>query len=390
MNPIPLVDIAALSARHRARVLALAGDDALVVATSGPNVVYCSGYRSMGYDTDPAQRMAMVFNAGEGILVGPTADLWAAQEVAGPNLRYFGYRSFFFDDAAMRTATATHVETFTAYEDALSAAIHALAGNRPLLIEGAAPAALATGFARTRVKDAARLLCRARAIKDAEEIVLLRYATRVTEEALAQALAQARAGMSELDVAAEISTRMIRAGVRPGFVVVTSGPRAAFADAHASPRRLAPGDLLRLDIGGSFQGYWSDTARSAVVGEPSAEMAAVDAAIVAGQRAGLARVEPGVTSDALFHTTVEAVRAAGLPAYRRHHVGHGLGLDSHEYPTLGPANPVTLEPGMVINIEAPYYRPGWGGLMYEDTLVVTEDGADRLTRLAPGLVILPA
>ncbi|MDQ0512985.1 M24 family metallopeptidase [Ancylobacter amanitiformis] len=396
MSPIPAINLASLARRHRARVLALAGEERLMVATSPPNVVYCSGYRSMGYDTDPAQRMAAVFTNDEWILVGPTADLWAAQEASGHpvaqyGLRYFAYRTFFFDDAEAREATATRVISFATYEEALAAAIAALAGaRRALAIEGPPPATLPADLAVLPPENTAALFRRARMIKDADEIALLRYATRETENALAAALAQARAGVSELDLAAEISAWMIRAGIRPGFIAVTSGPRAAFADAHAAPRRLTPGDLLRIDIGGSLQGYWSDTARSAVVGEPSAEICGVDTAIVAGQRAALALVGPGVRSDALFHATVEAVRAAGLPHYRRHHVGHGLGLDSHEYPTLGPAEPVALEPGMVINVETPYYRPGWGGLMYEDTLVITEDGTDRLTTLDAGLLILPA
>lgn len=391
MTAAPEIDLAALAARHRARVLDLAGEDVLVVTTSAPNVVYCGGYRSMGYDTDPGHRMAVVFSAAAWILVGPTADLWAAQEVAGRGLRYFGYRHFVFDDAAARATTATEVEAFASFEEALAAAVHALAGGRrTVAFEGAPPPGLPAGAVVWPAPRTATLLRRARAIKDADEVALLRHATRITEDALVAALGQARTGVSELDLAADISAHMIRAGIRPGFIAVTSGPRAAFADAHASPRRLAPGDLLRIDIGGSFQGYWSDTARCAVVGEPTAEIGAVDAAIVAGQRAGLARVAPGVTSDALFRAMVEEVRAAGLPGYGRHHVGHGLGVDSHEYPTLGPADPVTLEPGMVINIEAPYYRPGWGGIMYEDTLVITDSGVDRLTRLDAGLVILPA
>lgn len=196
--------------------------------------------------------------------------------------------------------------------------------------------------------------------------------------------------MTELDLAACISADMIRAGLRPGFVVVTSGPRSAFADAHAAPRRLATGDLVRLDIGGTLGGYWSDTARTAVVGEPDAELRAVSAALAAGQEAGLSLVRPGVTSDAIFHGAVDAVRRAGLAAYRRHHVGHGLGLESHEFPTLGPTSPTPLEPGMVINVETPYYRPGWGGLMAEDTLLVTESGGERFTRLGTDLIILPA
>ncbi|MBL8581804.1 MAG: aminopeptidase P family protein, partial [Rhizobiaceae bacterium] len=143
-------------------------------------------------------------------------------------------------------------------------------------------------------------------------------------------------------------------------------------------------------VGGLLNGYWSDIAATAVVGEPSPEMRAVAAAIAAGQRAALGMIRPGMMTDAIFDATVAAVRAAGLPQYQRHHVGHGLGLDSHEFPTIGPSNPTRLEPGMVINVEPPYYRPGWGGLMYEATLLVTETGAESLTSLAPELISLPA
>ncbi len=89
-------------------------------------------------------------------------------------------------------------------------------------------------------------------------------------------------------------------------------------------------------------------------------------------------------------STVSAVRQAGLPDYKRHHVGHGLGIEAHEYPTLTATNNVTLEPGMVLCIEAPYYRPGWGGVMTEDTLLVTDSGAESFTHLPREPLIIAA
>src|SRR5690349_11689969 len=92
-----MTDLAALARAHRLRVHDLVGTaDAVVVATSPAAVVYCGGYRSMGYDTDPGLRMAVVFDCENWILVGPTADAWAASETGGGNLRYYGYRTFFF------------------------------------------------------------------------------------------------------------------------------------------------------------------------------------------------------------------------------------------------------------------------------------------------------
>jgi Xaa-Pro aminopeptidase len=384
-------DLAALAKAHRNRLLDLAGSEAtLIVANSAAGIVYCSGYRSMGFDTDPGQRMAVVFDADEWILVGPTADLWAAAECSGGQLRYHGYGRFFFAEAAAQTSAAVEFAPFDSFGQALSAAIDALAGGKRHIAIEARPPGLPVHLEAIESGHAEALFRTARATKDPIEIGLLRAATKATERALACALADARVGMMELEIAAVISSEMIRAGLRPGFIVVTSGERAAFADAHASRRRIGNGDLLRLDVGGTLDGYWSDTARTAVAAEPGVETQAVDAAIAAGQRWALAHVAPGVTTDAIFRGTVEAVRQAGLPDYRRHHVGHGLGLESHEYPTIGPASPVRLDPGMVVNVETPYYRPGWGGIMYEDTLLVTDSGAERLTTSEPAVVILPA
>ena len=227
-------------------------------------------------------------------------------------------------------------------------------------------------------------------MKDAAEIGLLRSVAKLTQAALSMAMAEARAGMTEMELAAIIASEMFRSGVKPGFIVVTAGIRSALADAAASQRILAAGDIVRFDVGGTLNGYWSDTARTAIVGEPTAEILSVNAAIVAGQQAALAAAAPGASAADVFHATVAAVRLGGLKTYQRHHVGHGLGLDSHEFPTLAPNNSTILQPGMVINVEAPYYRPLWGGIMYEDTLLVTETGVERLTTQEAGLTILPA
>lgn len=386
----PTADLAALAGAHRRKVHDYLGiEDAVVVATSPPAVVYCSGYRSMGYDTNPTQRMAAVFNRNDWVLVGPTADAWAAAEVGGEQLRYYGYRTFFFADGNGQPGLR-ELRSFEIFEEAVAAACRALANSgTEIAVEGLEPRAVLSHLGSVGVGTIETAFQRARAIKDAMEISLLREAAQATERALRQALTGAGGGVSELELAAVISAEMIRADLRPGFLVVASGPRAALADAHASARRLAAGDLVRFDIGGTLHGYWSDIATTAIVGEPAVDLRVTDAAIIAGQQTAISLVRPGVMTDTIFNATVEAVRAAGLSNYRRHHVGHGLGLESHEFPTLGPSNPTPLEPGMVINVEPPYYRPGWGGLMYEATLLVTETGAEPLTSLRPELISLP-
>lgn len=376
-----------LARRNRTKLIDLIGAaDRLIVATAPEHVFYCSGYRSMSYDTDPSTRMAVIFDADHGILIGHKADHWAAVEAMGETLDYFAYGTFFFDERDQKTTAG-----FKTFEEAFLAAIRQLSGGKRGILFDRAPDGLATIPGEVGLlADGSTIFRRARAIKHRLEIDIMREASALTERALARALKEARAGMSEADLTAVISSEMIKAGAQPGFVVVTAGERSALADAYSTTRRLRGHDIVRIDVGCRFNGYWSDTARSAFVGEPRADALLAFTATAAGQDVGRKLVGPGISTDTVFHETVAMVRASGLRDYQRHHVGHGLGLESHEYPTISASNNVILEPGMVLCIEAPYYRPGWGGVMTEDTMVVTAEGAEFFTHLSRDPIIIAA
>lgn len=390
------VDVKELARRNREAIFNQVGDSSIVLVTTQPHhVFYCSGYKSMGFDTSWLLKMAAVFVADEWILVGPKADLWSAVEAVGEDLRYFCYGNFFFDDEELRNRKGTDVVEFVTFDEALSAAIAQLAGDRHKLGIDNAPGDLskfvsAKGLQLIDTRATAAFFRDARAVKNPLEISLLRNASARTEVALGNALRDAKAGMMEHEIAARISCEMISQGGLPGFVVVTSGERSALADAYPTRRRIAGNDIVRIDVGATFNGYWSDTARTAFIGEPGKDVLSAFAATSTGHRKASNMVAPGVSTNALFHEAVAAVRQAGLPQYKRHHVGHGLGIESHEHPTIAASNPVVLREGMVVNIEAPYYRPGWGGMMSEDTFLVTATGAEALTTLNRELFVIPA
>lgn len=376
-----------LARRNRRKLIDLFGaTDRLIVATTPEHVFYCSGYRSMSYDTDPATRMAVVFDADRGVLIGHKADHWAAVEAMGEDLDYVAYGTFFFDERD-KTPTAG----FRTFDEALLAAIRQLAvGKHGIFYDRSSDDLAKILNGALAGTDGSAIFRRARAVKHALEIDLMREASALTERALARALKEARAGMREADLTAIISSEMIIEGAQPGFVVVSSGERSALADAYSTTRLLRGHDIVRIDVGCRFNGYWSDTARSAFVGEPRKDALAAFMATAAGQDVGRKLVKPGISTDIVFRETVATVRASGLPDYQRHHVGHGLGLESHEYPTISATNNVPLEPGMVLCIEAPYYRPGWGGVMTEDTILVTKDGAEFFTHLSREPIIIAA
>jgi Xaa-Pro aminopeptidase len=183
---------------------------------------------------------------------------------------------------------------------------------------------------------------------------------------------------------------MAAAGAEPRFVVATTGPRSAFADVYPSDQAIVPGDLVRFDVGCVVDGYWSDIGRTAVVGEPDSLQAKRYAAILEGEEQQLAAIRPGVSARSIFELALDVVEANGVSPYRRQHCGHGIGLDVYEPPIINRATDALLEEGMTFCLETPYYVLGWGGMMVEDTIVLTADGHRRFTVTDRGMRIIAA
>ena len=164
----------------------------------------------------------------------------------------------------------------------------------------------------------------------------------------------------------------------------TREPAGSAADALAG----VLGDLVRFDLGCVYEGYRSDISRTAVLGAPDAKQARYYGAALAGERAAIEAMKPGVPVGRIFDIAVQTTRAAGIPHYQRHHVGHGIGLEPYDPPTIAPGGDTVLEPGMVFCVETPYYEHGWGGVQVEDAVEVTAAGARLLTRSSRELRIV--
>jgi Xaa-Pro aminopeptidase len=144
---------------------------------------------------------------------------------------------------------------------------------------------------------------------------------------------------------------------------------------------------VRFDVGAIFKGYHGDVARMAILGEPEPRALRAYDAVEAGVQAALDTIRPGVDGGKVFETAVAAVRDGGLPEFRRHHVGHGIGLEPVEAPWLRPGGE-TLEAGMVLRAETPYYELGAFGVTVKETVLVTRGGATVVNRSNRGLVSL--
>ncbi len=238
--------------------------------------------------------------------------------------------------------------------------------------------ALAERLPAATMVEAGSLFSEIRRVKTPAEVTLLREAAAINERAAARALAATREGITEKALEEIFWGEIARAGALPGHWETTVGDRSS-GSFHAGAYPAHRGDLIRSDSSCRFHGYWSDTGRTRVIGVPRPEHVRTYEALRVGEEVLLKAVRPGMRVGDLFAAAVDAIRRSGLPDYRRHHVGHGIGLEMYETPLLVEGSDARLEAGMVINLETPYYESGYGGFQVEDTILVTETGGELLT-----------
>lgn len=355
---------------------------------SSPHVTYASGYRSVAGDLFRTHRMLAFVSADRMVLVGGASDGAAVLESAIVD-DYVPFGTFYFESSGQPTPESALSGRNPSFEAAVGDAAERV-GLTGLVGVDAGGADVATSFRRDGVEivDATAWMLGLRSVKTPTEITRLREAVRLAEAGIDAAIAHAGIGATEIELATVVAATMAAGGGIPGFMVVTSGPRSALSDARPTDRRLAPGDLLRFDVGCTVDGYWSDIGRTAVVGEPDDLQVSRYAAIFAGEQAQLNSVRAGITAGQLFDLAVKRVEQCGLTPYRRHHCGHAIGLEIYEPPIVSPNATTVLEPGMVFCVETPFYEIGWGGMMVEDALVVTNDGCDVLSSSERGLRVI--
>jgi Xaa-Pro aminopeptidase len=229
-----------------------------------------------------------------------------------------------------------------------------------------------------------------RMVKSADEIAAIRAAVALNSQAFDETVPQAKAGMREIDLAAELEYRMRRLGAeKPAFeTIVASGPRSAKPHADPSLAPIRPKELVVVDMGAQLAGYASDMTRMLHVGDPSPKTRRAYRAVLEAQLAALDAVRAGVTADRVDRAARSVLRGFGLDREFTHSTGHGLGLEIHEPPRLGKRDKTVLEPGMAITIEPGVYLQGFGGIRIEDTVVVTENGCEILTPTSKDLRIV--
>jgi D-alanyl-D-alanine dipeptidase len=218
-------------------------------------------------------------------------------------------------------------------------------------------------------------------VKDEDELAALRRAARGADESFRAICTTPFLGRREEEVAADLADLLVRSGhARADFTIVASGPNSASPHHEPGSRTILPKDAVVMDFGGQLGGYFSDTTRTVVIGEPPAGFERVYESVLRAQTAACDAVAPGVAAQDVDRVARRIIDEAGYGARFIHRTGHGIGLEVHEPPYLVEGNEQALEPGTTFSIEPGVYLEGEFGVRIEDIVAVTDHGVERLNR----------
>ncbi len=234
------------------------------------------------------------------------------------------------------------------------------------------------------------LLARHVAVKNEAEIENIARAQSITDEVFEHLLGFIRPGMTEREVSAEIAYQHLKRGAsgQSFETIVASGPNGALPHARPTDRKLENGDLIVLDFGCLVNGYASDMTRTIALGNPSDEAVKVYNVVRHAQEKAVEQASAGLTTKELDAVARLVIEEAGYGDYFTHSLGHGVGLDIHEWPRVSWQTNDPLVANMAITIEPGVYLPEQFGVRIEDIIILKDIGCDVLTRSTKELCIL--
>lgn len=251
--------------------------------------------------------------------------------------------------------------------------------------------ALAEALPQASLIDVHSAISAIRLTKSPADLVCLKRAIEISEQALDLTLREVRAGLTETEVEGILLKNLFACG-SDGLAfspIVAAGGNSAKPHAKARPDyKIAPGDALLFDFGGSWGGYQADITRTFFVETVSDTDRDFYNTVKTANETGRAAVKPGATAHQVDDAVQLVLEASPFSQFRRHKTGHGLGMEVHEEPYIMRGNQTALEPGMVFTVEPGLYRQGECGVRIEDDVVVTRTGMECLTAFPRDLRIV--
>ncbi|WP_051541233.1 M24 family metallopeptidase [Caldalkalibacillus mannanilyticus] len=351
--------------KRRSACLDLRGNEQneAMLITNPKNIYYLTGFYS-----DPHERfLGLIWNNQEWTLCVPRLDQSAAQQAVDKSIRIISYTdqepiqekipSFF----ASKDLTKIAVEkSFISYE------------RVQWLIEA---------FKQIHIEDMTPTLDQLRMSKTKDEFAILKRAGEKTDQILKAALSLFSTSMTELDLVAEIeyqAKKMGADGMSFGTTVLGQ-EKSALPHGHSASKKLEKGTLL-IDFGITLDGYCSDMTRTFHIGPWEPKMKKIYETVLRAEQTAIKSAAEGVSFGELDSIARQIIADEGYGEYFIHRLGHGLGLEIHESPSIHGLNNERISEGMVFTIEPGIYVPGLGGVRIEDAVFIEASKAISLTQ----------
>ncbi|GGJ96757.1 Xaa-Pro dipeptidase [Lentibacillus kapialis] len=242
----------------------------------------------------------------------------------------------------------------------------------------------------TEFSDAQELLANLRLIKDQQEYAKLKQAAELADFGIKTGVEAIHSHMSELEIIAKIEYELKKQGVQQMSFSTMALSGAKTASPHGTPsmKKIEQGDLVLFDLGVVFEGYCSDISRTVAYKSVSSEQEHIYHTVLEAETKALQASRNGTTVGEIDLAARRYIEQAGYGDYFLHRIGHGLGIETHEYPSMHSQNRLELQNGMCYTIEPGIYVPGQGGVRIEDMVFMTDDGAEALTKFPKELQIV--
>ena len=228
-----------------------------------------------------------------------------------------------------------------------------------------------------------------RMVKDYKEIDILKKSAKIATKSFLQTIVSIQSDISETSIASLLNCNMRKNGAKKEAfdLIVTSGERGTLIHGEPSSKKIKDEELIIIDFGAVYEMYYSDCTRSFVLDKATYDQKKIFDIIKKTQTETLQQVRPGIRCCDLDKYARNIIEDSGYGEYFNHSLGHGVGLDIHEFPRLSFTDETVLQPGMVVTIEPGIYVPKVGGVRIEDTVVITEKGCEIITVLPKELLI---
>mgnify|MGYP001025888692 FL=1 len=231
------------------------------------------------------------------------------------------------------------------------------------------------------IKPMNSLVWSLRKVKDEEDLKFIKKAADLTSLGMKRAYEVIKPGLKEQELASEIEYTMRRNG-SDGIAfntIVASGVRSAFPHGGCSDRKIVKGDIVVVDVGAKYHDYCADLTRTFIIGQLSSKQKTLYNIVISAQESATEKIKADVKANIVDRAARDLISEKGYGEYFVHRLGHGIGLEVHEPPTLSPKSEETLKDGNVVTVEPGLYIPGFGGIRIEDTVLVKKEGREKLT-----------